>query len=249
MWKTRQEKAKGMNSTEHTKYPRQPFLSEETFNKTLACFEEDYEILREKLLEYAGDPAKRAGSLRTWANRTWATFQLRFTAGDDVVSLANYMTQVVEAFERYIEALDDVPEDEYQPPFALDHIIDNYVDYINILSAAVLLHREDLIPRICAFNEGTDYDGSDAAIEALLSFYLPARTGANEWHWKAYTYSLDAELLAKTPLESRLLFQMGGVTSAPFVCHESLYPLLHGEGAAPGVKIVVAPLDLRKWGR
>jgi hypothetical protein len=45
---------------------------------------------------------------------------------------------------------------------------------------------------------------------------------------QVYTYSLNAELLEKTPLKDRLLFQMGGVTNAPFVCHKSLYPLLHG---------------------
>lgn len=43
-----------------------------------------------------------------------------------------------------------------------------------------------------------------------------------------FSYSLDADLLSKTPLRERLFFQMGGVTDAPFVCHKSLFPLFHG---------------------
>jgi hypothetical protein len=46
--------------------------------------------------------------------------------------------------------------------------------------------------------------------------------------YEVHSFSLDEEILAKTPLKDRLLFQMGGITSAPLVCHKSLYPLLHG---------------------
>lgn len=68
----------------------------------------------------------------------------------------------------------------------------------------------------CWDRENSDYD-EDNFIES----------GGATLHG-VYTYSLNAELLEKMPLEQRLLFQMGGVTSAPFVCHKSLYPLLHG---------------------
>lgn len=43
------------------------------------------------------------------------------------------------------------------------------------------------------------------------------------------SYSLNADLLSKVPLEKRLFFQMGGTLDASFVCHKSLLPLLKGD--------------------
>ncbi|MCC7601128.1 hypothetical protein IGS61_26815 [Janthinobacterium sp. FW305-129] len=45
---------------------------------------------------------------------------------------------------------------------------------------------------------------------------------------QVYSYSLNDELLEKTPLRNRLLFQMGGDLSAFFVCHKSLLKLFNG---------------------
>jgi len=180
--------------------PRQPFLNKQVFESTLAAFEGDFELLREKLVEHANHPRKKSGALRTWANRTWSTFQLRLTIGDSLDALSQYLTNVVEAFERYVVALDEVDDEEYDPPFMLDHIIDNYVDYLNLISAAVLLHREDLIPRIAALNLNTESDKSDAIIESLLSFYLTDRPALDSTHWKEYK-PLLATLTKKTQEE------------------------------------------------
>jgi len=43
-----------------------------------------------------------------------------------------------------------------------------------------------------------------------------------------WTFRLDAQLLARTPLSERLLFVMGGCFLPPVVCHESLLPLFSG---------------------
>ena len=40
-------------------------------------------------------------------------------------------------------------------------------------------------------------------------------------------FSLNKDLMLKTPLKNRLLFQMGGVTEPFFVCHQSLYRLFN----------------------
>ena len=130
--------------------------------------------------------------------RQWKKFQLRFTAGEDLRELAKDLTLVVDAYERMTDALDDVPEDEYYPPFVLNHMVDIYVDYLNILCSAILLHREDLIPRICALNEGTDFDGSDSILEDLFGFYLPDRPFLDSWFWDAFTPLLSA-IDATTP--------------------------------------------------
>jgi len=171
---------------------RQPYLDEQSYKNTLQQFAQDYEILATKIIEQADNPRDKAALFDAWADQLWCTFQLRFTAGDNLEDLAHYLSKVVEAYERYVEARNSVPANEYRPPFVLDLAIDIYVDYLNLLSAAVLLHREDLLPRICALNEGTEYDKSDAVIEEIFFFYLPDRPTLDGWFWKAYTPILDA---------------------------------------------------------
>lgn len=51
-----------------------------------------------------------------------------------------------------------------------------------------------------------------------------------------YTYSLDAELLNRTPLRERLLFKMGGSQDAFVVCHRSIASLFRGH--ENGVRMV-----------
>ena len=61
----------------------------------------------------------------------------------------------------------------------------------------------------------------------------PVRLGGFELY-QVYKYSLNEELLDKTPLEKRLLFQMGGSIDAFFVCHQSLlraFPVGPNRGA------------------
>lgn len=179
------------SNVEFSKRRRQPFLDVVSYEATLKCFDSDFEFLDDKLLN-AKRPEERASALSSRAYRHWFTFQLKLTAGDSLDGLAQYLALVVESFEAWVDALDAVPENEYDPPFVLNDVIDTYIDYLNLLSAAVLLHREDLIPRISALNAGTEYEKSDAVIEDLLGFYLPDRPALDGWYWKQYTPLLNA---------------------------------------------------------
>lgn len=171
---------------------RQPYISKTAFDGTMQHFVEGREILAEKLAENEGKPAARSRILRVIADQKWDDFQLRFTAGQSVEELRALLGDVVRAYEQYAEALDVLPDDEYHPPFILNDVVDRYVDYLNLICTAILLHREDLIPTIHGLNAGTDYDGEDAIIEELLSFYLPDRPKLNEWFWeKPYNLLLD----------------------------------------------------------
>jgi len=57
----------------------------------------------------------------------------------------------------------------------------------------------------------------------------PLQIGANEFY-DIYSYSLNRKLLDATPLENRLLFQMGGTQDAMIVCHQTLAPVFRGDG-------------------
>lgn len=62
----------------------------------------------------------------------------------------------------------------------------------------------------------------------------PIRLGGFELY-QVYKYSLNEELLDKTPLEKRLLFQMGGTLDPFFVCHQKLLSLFPS-GSMSGAK-------------
>jgi len=63
----------------------------------------------------------------------------------------------------------------------------------------------------------------------------PVRLGGFELY-QVYKYSLNEGLLDKTPLEQRLLFQMGGSLDPYFVCHQKLLGLFPF-GSKSGIKL------------
>ena len=162
---------------------RQPYIDEESFNNTIIHYEGDAVIFNDNLKRNKDSIYKTSVTLEHMAAQIWAEFQLRYTAGEELVTLAAFMDKVVQAYEIAAKSMDEVPDDQYRPVFTLNDPLDEYVDYLGILSAAVLLHREDLIPKIHALLAGTDYDGSDLLVEELLNFYLPDRPVIDEWLW------------------------------------------------------------------
>ncbi len=162
---------------------RQPYLDEESYTNTLAHFEKDRVAYAEFLTKASASTRAKVNSLESIANDIWAIFLLNFTAGVSPEDLSRSLEQVVLAFEDYAKQALELPDEEYAPAFELDEMLDIYVDYLQLLSAAILLHREDLVPRIFGLIEGTHYDGVDALIEGLLQFYLPDRPVPDEWLW------------------------------------------------------------------
>ncbi|MEJ7807501.1 MAG: hypothetical protein WKG03_16450 [Telluria sp.] len=57
--------------------------------------------------------------------------------------------------------------------------------------------------------------------------------------YDVYEYVLDKDLLDKTPLEKRLLFQMGGTVDAFVFCHESIAGLFRRD-MPNGARLVLA---------
>lgn len=186
---------------------RQSYISEESYLATLKHYDADeaeYERQMSEAEPYAG---AHAATLRFKASTRWEAFQLKYTGGEPLPALARQLGEVVDAYDAYADENDKKPDSDYYPPVILNDHIDNYVDYLNLLSAAVLLHREDLIPRIYSLIEGGDFDGDDAVIEELLKFFLPDRPSLNYWTWnRPYRTLLDA-IDAEDPAERAKLMK------------------------------------------
>jgi Domain of unknown function (DUF1911) len=191
-----------MTDAEFRKKRRQIYLDQLSYSSTVKTITSELNERNENFSrsDYL-TPEGRITNRDLAASCRLELFQLAYTAGEDLTVLAESLTSIVQDYEQYAKELLKLSDNDYYPPFRLNDMIDSYVDYLHLLSAAILLHREDLIPRIHAFNEGTDFDGVDAVIEELLKFYLPDRPELDDWLWdKPYRGLLDA-IDADTPLE------------------------------------------------
>ena len=178
---------------------RQPYIEDQSFSNTIAHYRRDEARGEQDLQENQESPRDQTVLLGYLASGLWCEFQLRYTAGDALPELATFLTQVVKAYEREAESSDRLPAEEYRAVFLLDDMMDEYVDYIGLLSVSALLHREDLIPRIFALMVGTDYDETDLLIEELLNFYLPDRPAVDQWYWDK-PYGMLVEVIdSETP--------------------------------------------------
>jgi hypothetical protein len=190
-----------MSSTDFTTKRRQAYLSEESFLSTLQELDDGEKLYRQDLEVQNIPPRNRATMLHVIAEGRWNSFQLKYTAGESLTQLAESLAEVVDGFEDYVAAGMEVPDDLYVPAFPMTDMIDIYIDYLHLLCFAILLRREDLIPRIHSMIEGTEYDEDDAVIEHLLGFYLPERPDLYECYWdKPYGKLLDA-IDCQTPVE------------------------------------------------
>jgi len=172
---------------------RQNCISEVTYLATLKHYDTDETEYERQLLEDDPNPGGHASTYRFRASSRWDAFQLKYTAGESLDKLACELERVVAGFEEFVAENDRKTETDYYPPLVLDDLIDTYVRYLNLLSVAVLLHREDLIPRIFGLIEGGDFDANDAVIEELLKFFISGSPVLDSWIWEQpYRKLLDA---------------------------------------------------------
>ena len=190
-----------MSDEEFRAKRRQIYLDEESYLNTLIHHQSDFKILDDNLAMTTLAIDDRASSINAIGSIRWNAFQLHYTAGENLDILAAALTDIVDAYERYLESWNLSPAAERYDPFRLVEMVDMYVDYLHLLSAAICLHREDLIPRIYGLVKDSPYDGTDAVIEDLLRHYLPDRVEIDEWFYdKPYTMLLDA-IDGETPEE------------------------------------------------
>jgi hypothetical protein len=162
---------------------RQKYLDEESYKNTIRYLDEGKSFYDEILNDPNASRHDHASALFGYALDLWRKFQIEYTAGVELTRLAESLSKIVDAYDRYVQVKEEMPDEEYYPPFILNDLIDTYVDLLNLLSAAVLLHREDLLPTIFGWIKGGEYDGADAVLEELLNFYFTDRPSPDDWLW------------------------------------------------------------------
>ncbi len=211
---------------------RQRYIDSESYRNTVEYLENGREFYGESLgkpEEKAGEHADARASL---ALDLWRKFQIDYTADKNMPELAAALEEIVETYDAYVKKNEEKSDDEYYPPFVLDDMIDTYVDFINLLSAAILLHREDLLGKIFGWIDGGEYDGIDAVLEELLNFYFPDRPSPDTWIWKQPYQKLLDVIDSPTPTERSKLM-------AKYI--RSWYPAMKGQASFWGKHEKIKP--------
>jgi hypothetical protein len=165
---------------------RQPYITEESYLIS-SKYRED-SIARDLARLARGQASSEVRATRTTdvATNTWENWLLRHTGGEGLEVLAASLSEVVQAFEHGVREERIHEKNPHYPAFIYFDSVDPYADLLCLISSSILLHREDLLPRILGLIEGSTYDGQDAVVEGLLRPYLPDRPTPDDCLYKPY---------------------------------------------------------------
>ena len=113
-----------MSDEEFRAKRRQIYLDEESYLNTLIHHQSDFKILDDNLAMTTLAIDDRASSINAIGSIRWNAFQLHYTAGENLDILAAALTDIVDAYERYLESWNLSPAAERYDPFRLVEMVD-----------------------------------------------------------------------------------------------------------------------------
>ena len=170
---------------------RQQFLTQPYWSAHSRWLSDSVRLWRSELPHGDTEEQRRSLAAALVASDAYELLSLRYTAGAPFEELRRDLNEVVEAYERYQQALGVYEQSPQMSPLGLDQLGD-YERAMQILGLCILLHRPDLLKRMAALID-PGYKGEDTLYEDLLAFYEPGRIELDEWyHEKPYTTLVHA---------------------------------------------------------
>ena len=124
---------------------------------------------------------------------------LSYSAGEPIDPLRRQLGSLIEAYERYQQALGVFENAPEIAPLGLDRL-DDFERCMQLIGLCYLLHRRDLLPRIAKL-EDPGYAGEDTLYEDLLSHELEGRYEVDAWYHDEPYRDLVNSLYRDTPEE------------------------------------------------
>lgn len=180
---------------------RQIFLSERGYAASKVRYQADMAEFAQEQTDAKHEAPESEHSSLALANIKFDQFSLRYTAGEPIDQLRQDFEEVVAAFERYAKTLRDYHQEPHWPAYSFT-FIDDYVRLLALLSLAILLRRDELIPRIHSLVADSGFDGQDCVYETILGKFLPNRPDPDYWYHDYPFGMLIDTTLGDTPEES-----------------------------------------------
>lgn len=159
---------------------RQQFLGEVRYEYVVSSYERVVngpDGLLSNLALPESEPGWHMDLRRGLAQEGWQLLLARYTAGEPIESLRQYLDSVVSAYEAYAPLLRSYVEDISEPVFKFFNI-DEYCQLMQMVGLCFLLHRRDLLARVASLQDGEDGQngGADNLFEEFMSHGLGAET-------------------------------------------------------------------------
>ena len=170
---------------------RQIFITSSYYGEMEPLLRSEYEYWATNVSEGDTPEEQRSLALQSHAGDAYRLHLLHYTAGEPIEPLRAELEKVIEAHERWQEALAAFEQIPQIAPLGLERIAE-YERCMQLIGLCFLLHRRDLLPRIAKL-EDPGYAGADALYEDLLDYELPSRLNIDKlYHGKPYTPLVQA---------------------------------------------------------
>ncbi|WP_311971588.1 PoNe immunity protein domain-containing protein [Pseudomonas baltica] len=130
---------------------------------------------------------------------------LEYTAGCEPEKMIALLACLVEKYESRQLLLSKYDGRINIAPLAIDDLLDQYEEFIQVLSLCILLDQPDLLVRFVGLFDRAEYFGSDALYEDLLTKVVPGRSDVDTWYHSEYSKLLYAIYADTSDEASRLL--------------------------------------------
>lgn len=175
---------------------RQQFLPE-SYYKNMSSFFRDRSAhwKNAKLNVDESDEYRRSLGLSNFVDYSYLLWSLRFTGGEPFDVLRDELENVIAALEFKKKFDEEWQGKSYVCPLFAE--IDDYERVLQLISAAILFHREDLISRIAVMFDPV-YKRRDTVYEKLVSFRQDESTDVDVLFYKKPYTTLVQAMRAET---------------------------------------------------
>lgn len=183
---------------------RQDFYSEDHYKHFLKELDETIEFCKTNTFE--SDSPEEEASLRAeqLQNLLFDRIFASYTAGEEIKTLIPLLEELIEQYETWQTKLAILEHAPKISPMAIDDLLDQYEECVQVIGLCILLHRIDLLKRFVTLIDQAGYAGDDTLYEDLLRKVLPDRHDVDRWYHDVYTPLIQA-IYAKTKEQSRKL--------------------------------------------
>ncbi|KPN90732.1 PoNe immunity protein domain-containing protein [Pseudomonas nunensis] len=184
---------------------RQKFLTEQRYGNFLSNYKKSFTFWKDKLFQADSPEQEQSLRARHFQTLYLNNILMRYTAGEEIHNLPPLLETLVDGYETLQHERAQYEQIENITPLTIDDWIDEYQEFLQVISLCILLHRRDLLKRFVLLIDNAGYAGMDTLYEDLLIKILPDREDVDQWYHDAYTPLIQAIYVEDKKIAPELL--------------------------------------------